>query len=96
MNPVCARERRAAEVPGEELGVERGGHEHDLEIGSAGQEIAEHDEEEILVHPPLVNLVHEDVAHAASVGSAASRRSNTPVVQNKSFVSDERRASSRI
>ena len=80
--PGYVRERRAAEVPGEELGVERGGYEHDLEIGSAGQSRGARRGGNPR-SSPVVNLVHEDVAHAASVGSAASRRSNTPVVQNK-------------
>ena len=42
---VCGRS--AVEVVGEELRVERGAHEDEAQVGAAGEEVEEHDEEEV-------------------------------------------------
>ena len=54
----------AAKVRSEHGRVERGGHEDELEVRAPRQDVAQDDEEEVLVHAALVNLVDHDVRDA--------------------------------
>ena len=55
---------RNAEVVGEDAGVHRRRHQHHSQVRPFGQEVSQHDEQKVLVHAPLVDLVHEHVRHA--------------------------------
>mmetsp|Transcript_12085 Transcript_12085/g.50867 ORF Transcript_12085/g.50867 Transcript_12085/m.50867 type:complete len:266 (-) Transcript_12085:939-1736(-) len=58
-------QRRApAEVRRERVGVERGAHEYHAQVGAHGQQVTQHNQKEILIHPSLVDFIHDDVRRA--------------------------------
>mmetsp|Transcript_9152 Transcript_9152/g.22060 ORF Transcript_9152/g.22060 Transcript_9152/m.22060 type:complete len:342 (-) Transcript_9152:737-1762(-) len=61
--PRDVEPRAAAKVAAEEVRIERRRHEHHPKVGAPGEKVPEDDQQEVLVHPPLVDLVHDDVAH---------------------------------
>ena len=54
-------------VAHEEVRVERRRHEDQAEVGPAAEEVAKDHEEEIALHRALVDLVDDDVRHAAQL-----------------------------
>jgi hypothetical protein len=66
----------AAEVRGEHLGVEGGGHEHQLEVGAPRKHVAQNDQQEVLVHAALVDLVH--LRHQAPTAHVVLTRRASP------------------
>ena len=51
------------EVRGEEVGVQCGGHEHHAQVAATGEQVAEHNEQEVAEEVALVNLVDHQVRH---------------------------------
>ncbi len=58
--PADLHDRGVAEMPGEPLGVDGRGGDHDLEIGPARQQLRQIPEQEVDVQGPLVRLVDDD------------------------------------
>lgn len=61
------KDRTIRKVPGEDVRVHGGGHEHELEVGRARQRVAQRDQQEVAELVALVHLVHEHVRHACKL-----------------------------
>ena len=52
------------EVVCEERHIERRRHEHQMQVGLAGQQVSQHDQQEVCELVTLVDLVHDNVRDA--------------------------------
>ena len=59
-----AHDRTAAEVAAEQLFVEGGGHEHQPYARLLGQQVTQHDQQEVRIAVALMNLIHKHMSHA--------------------------------
>ena len=52
------------EVSSEERHIEGGRHEHQVQVGLAGQQVPQHDQQEVRKLVALMDLIHHDVGNA--------------------------------
>ncbi len=67
------------EVVCEERHIERGRHEHQVQVWLAGQQVSQHDQQEVCKPVTLMDLVHDNVRDALEAIAAGEHAQQHPI-----------------